>query len=302
MTAPGPNSPPPGSERLPDEERQGVAKGSDAQSGMQARVPAREAEQPPPQAVSAPTIHGSSPLLHAAIGIALRSLDGSAPLLIRGESGTGRELLARHLHSRSRRAPNPFIVVSTAGMPEPLLEIELFGRAGDIQPNERYRRRGCFELASGGTIFLSDLGRLSFPLHKKLQRLLKERLIDRSDGGEPTYVDVWVIASSKDEAPKKTKSAAEKLEDLFNSVGVVVSLPPLRERGDDKLLLARYFLGYYATTHRRSVPRLTPETEEFIETYAWPGNVRELRHAMERAVLLAKRGEAASPQILRGWP
>jgi two-component system response regulator AtoC len=209
-------------------------------------------------------------------------------VLITGESGTGKELVARALHAHSRRERGPFLAINCAAIPDTLLESELFGHERGAFSGATESRPGKFELAHNGTLFLDEICDLPLALQSKLLRVLQEREIYRLGGREPRRVDVRIIAATNQE-PEALIRAGRFREDLYYRLNVVrIPLPPLRERGEDILLLAEQFLS----THRREDPQgppgLSAEAREQLLAYSWPGNVRELENVIAQAVLSAR--------------
>ena len=210
-----------------------------------------------------------------------------ATVLIRGDSGTGKELIAHALHHHSPRAERPFVRVNCAALPETLVESELFGYERGAFTGAQARRKGRFELADGGTLFLDEIGELSPSTQAKLLRAIQEREFERLGGSETVRVDVRLItATNKDlEAARADGSFRE---DLYYRLNVfTIYVPPLRERKSDVLLLADHFIERYARLHGRSIKRISTPAIDMLMTYHWPGNVRELENAVERAVLVA---------------
>lgn len=242
-----------------------------------------------------PTLIGSNPALRAAVARGLRVADGVEPILVRGESGTGRKQLARYIHSRSRRAGKPFVLATVSHAPDSLIELELFGQGGEGSPAGPVHRRGRFEHAAGGTLFLAGLGRTATRVLASLERVFGSGLIEPFGGGPAIPVDARVIAGTR-ENPGTQRGA--RIDELFSRFGIVIELPPLRERGDDRFVLARHYISYYARLHRRPVPALSDSARALIASYWWPGNIRQLRHAMERGVLLAEKGTIHHHHIL----
>ena len=206
-------------------------------------------------------------------------------VLIRGESGTGKELIARAIHSSSPRADRPFVKVSVAALPDTLIESELFGFEEGAFTGAHGRKRGRFELADGGTLFLDDICELSLSAQVKLLRVLQEREFERLGGTAPVHVDVRVIASTNRDL-KTDMADGQFRDDLYHRLNVFpVLVPPLRDRMPDVMLLADFFLVRYARQHGKSVRRIAPPALDMLMSYHWPGNVRELENAVERAVL-----------------
>jgi len=208
-------------------------------------------------------------------------------VLIQGETGTGKELVARAIHDASARAGRPFVVVDCAALPETLFESELFGHERGAFTGAFVARRGLLETSGGGTCFLDEIGELTAPLQAKLLRTLQERTIRRVGGNDPIPVDVRVVAATNHDLRKLIAEGGFR-DDLYYRLNVVtVTVPPLRERSSDIPLLAQHFLETFAQRTGRPVKRLTPEALELLTGYHWPGNVRELEHVIERAVALS---------------
>ncbi len=220
-----------------------------------------------------------------------RLAESGSTVLLRGESGTGKELAARAIHDLGPRSAGPFVPVNCAGIPETLIESELFGHERGAFTDARERRVGRFEQASGGTLFLDEIGELAPAVQAKLLRALQERRIDRVGGRESIDVDVRVVAATHRDLDRDVADGRFRA-DLFYRVNVVpVELPPLRERRGDVRVLAEHFLGQARAATGRGPQRIARDALAALERYPWPGNVRELANAVERAVALAE-GEA----------
>lgn len=214
---------------------------------------------------------------------------GSSTVFLRGESGTGKDLVAKTIHYNSERAGRPFMNITCTALSEHLLESELFGHERGAFTDAKQRKKGLLELADGGTVFLDEVGDMPPALQAKLLRFLEERAFRRVGGTSDIAVDVRVIAATNRDVNKLIAEGKFR-EDLFYRLNIIaVDLPPLRERGDDIRLLADYYVGTFAKEFRRDVRGLVPAAIDKLMKYAWPGNVRELRNAMERAVLLCKQ-------------
>ncbi len=219
-----------------------------------------------------------------------RTIARVAPLdttvLIQGETGTGKELVARAIHYASPRAHRPFVVVDCAALPDTLVESELFGHERGAFTGANQSRRGLLEAASGSSVLLDEVGELSLPLQARLLRVLQERVIRRVGGNELIPVDVRVIAATNRDLRKQVEEGRFR-EDLYYRLNVVtVPVPPLRERREDIPVLAQHFLRKSAAAAGKTVLGLARPTLERLGAYRWPGNVRELEHVIERAVVL----------------
>ena len=233
-----------------------------------------------------PRIIGESESLKRAVGETQRVAQTEANVLLLGESGTGKELFARAVHHLSHRRDKPFVAINCAAIPETLIENELFGHERGAFTGASDRRRGKFELASTGTVFLDEIGELPLAVQGKLLRAIEEKIIDRIGGSTPITVDVRVVAATN----KDLKEAVEKGEfrgDLFFRLAVFpIEIPPLRERGDDVVLLARHFAAQLGKELRGREAVLSDGATTALRLHSWPGNVRELENAIERACIL----------------
>jgi two-component system NtrC family response regulator len=210
-----------------------------------------------------------------------------ATVLITGESGTGKELIARAIHSRSPRAEEPFVAVNCMALSETLLESELFGHEKGAFTGAVGRRKGRFELADKGTLFLDEVGEIATSLQVKLLRVLQERTFERVGGNLPIGVDVRIVAATNRDLTQAVATGRFR-EDLFYRLNVVrLNLPPLRERKEDLPSLVAHFVRRYAAEVGRALPQVSQAAMQSIYDYAWPGNVRELENALERAVIMS---------------
>ncbi len=236
-------------------------------------------------------ILGESAAIKAALARAARIIPHpQVTVLISGETGTGKELVARAIHYNGPRREAPFVDVNCAALPDHLLESELFGHEKGAFTDASAAKPGLFELASGGTLFLDEIGHLPFGLQGKLLRALQERVVRRVGGTKNIAVDLRVIAASHVDLGAAVKRG-EFREDLFYRLNVVpIELPALRQRRDDVLPLAQHFLEQHAAEYGLPVPELTNAAQQELLRRDWPGNVRELRNLMERCTLLSIDG------------
>jgi len=232
---------------------------------------------------------GSSSKMEEVFKLIKRVSPTDATVLITGESGTGKELVARAIHKLSARKDKPFIVVNCGAIPENLLESELFGHEKGAFTDAHTQRKGKLEAANGGTVFLDEIGEMSLGLQVKILRFLQERVIERVGSNTSIELDVRIIAATNSDLKQKIKEGAFR-EDLYYRLSVInISLPPLRERDDDVLLLANYFLNKYKSDMAgKEIKGFTNEAKKILSSYAWPGNVRELENRIRRAVILAE--------------
>ncbi len=232
------------------------------------------------------------------IALADQIAASDASILITGESGVGKEVLARYVHKKSRRKDKAFIAVNCAAIPEGLLESELFGHEKGAFTGAIAQRIGKFEEADGGTLLLDEISEMDLRLQSKLLRALQERVIDRVGGRKPVPVNIRVLATSNRDLAQLVRTG-EFREDLLYRLNVVnLRIPALRERKDDLVALARFFVEKYARSNGRPARRLSKEGAEQVLAHGWPGNVRELENAMHRAVLLA-HGEDVGADAIR---
>ncbi|RMI14575.1 MAG: sigma-54-dependent Fis family transcriptional regulator [Calditrichaeota bacterium] len=213
--------------------------------------------------------------------------DGYISVLIRGETGTGKELVARSIYRRGWRYGEPFVAVPVVSFPETLLESELFGHEAGAFTDARKRKIGWIEKADGGVLFLDEIGDLPMGLQVKLLRFLEERQFTRVGSTEPIKVDVQVVSATHQDLEKAIAEGRFREDLYYRLKGVQIDLPPLRERKEDIALLADYFLQQFRKQGRTRIESISEDALEVMTHYDWPGNVRELRTAMERAILFA---------------
>jgi two-component system NtrC family response regulator len=254
---------------------------------------ARQAEE---QANHFEEILGKTQAIRDIFNIVERVAKTDATALVEGESGTGKELVARAIHQRSARRAGPFIPINCGAIPETLLEAELFGHERGAFTGAHMQRKGKFEMADHGSLFLDEIGELPLTLQVKLLRFLQERTIERIGGRQPITVDLRVIAATNRDLKTQLDRGLFR-EDLYYRLSVIrIQVPPLRERGEDIALLANAFLRRAAQTHRRRV-RFSGEALRALMAHHWPGNVRELDNRVSRAVIMA-RGHLIEPADL----
>jgi DNA-binding NtrC family response regulator len=217
--------------------------------------------------------------------------------LILGESGTGKDLVARSIHHYSPRAAASFVAVNCAAIPKDLIESELFGYEKGAFTGALDAKPGRFELADGGTVFLDEIGDMDMPLQSKLLRVLQEREIERVGGSHPIPVDLRVIAASNKDLQREVSDGRFR-EDLYYRLNVFqIIVPPLRERVDDIVPLAEHFMAMFAQDMNKVLPRLTEKAKDVLVGYEWKGNVRELKNIIERAVIMCDGGELGAEHI-----
>jgi two-component system response regulator FlrC len=228
-----------------------------------------------------------------------RNIAGSdISVLIQGDSGTGKELLARYIHGSGRRSDRPFVAVNCGAIPENLMESELFGHEKGAFTGAGERKIGKIELASGGTILLDEIGEMPVALQPKLLRVLQEREVDRVGGKEPVPVDVRVIATTNRDLQKECREGRFR-EDLYYRLNVFpVRLPPLRERPSDIPMLAGYFAEKFSAAEGKAVKEFTQEGRTLLKERPWRGNIRELENVIRRAVLLCGGDRIGAEDLL----
>jgi NtrC-family two-component system response regulator AlgB len=237
----------------------------------------------------------ASPRMQAVLDVLARAARHDVAVLLRGENGTGKGVLARALHAQSPRADRRFVVVNCPTLSEELLASELFGHARGAFTGAVRDQEGRVEAAEGGTVFLDEVGEISPSLQAKLLRFLQEKRFERVGETRTRTADVRIVAATNRDLDAEVKAGRFR-EDLLYRLNVMeILVPPLRERPEDILSLARGFVEFFARQAARPPPDLSPQTEKLLLAYPWPGNVRELRNAIERALILA-RGQVLEPE------
>ncbi len=259
------------------------------------RIPARTSEETPQE--GADVIIGRCPAMQEIYKSIGRMAPQDVTVLILGETGTGKELVARALYQHSRRASRPFLAVNCAAIPEALLESELFGHEKGAFTGADRRRIGKFEQCSGGTLFLDEIGDMTPMTQAKILRVLQDQQFERVGGNETIQANVRVIAATNRDLPRLI--AEEKYRsDLYYRLSVfTLTLPPLRERGDDLILLVNYFLQRFGRELGKDVRDVSPETFTILRRYSWPGNLRELQSVVKQSLLFAT-GPVLLPDFL----
>src|SRR5918911_871661 len=232
-------------------------------------------------------IIGESPAIRAVMDQArqIAALDETPPVLITGETGTGKGLVARTIHASGARASKPFIEVNATALPATLMEAELFGYERGAFTDAKESKIGLFEAAEGGFLFLDEVGDIELSLQGKLLRAIEERTVRRVGGIRDRKIDVRILAATNRDLEREAQLGHFRKDLYFRLAVILLRLPPLRERGEDVLLLAEHFLHPLSAKYGRDVRWIDPHARELLLSYSWPGNVRELSHVIERAVL-----------------
>jgi two-component system, NtrC family, response regulator AtoC len=233
---------------------------------------------------------GESPAMRAVLDQArqIAALEETPPVLITGETGTGKGLVARTIHTASSRAGKPFIEVNCTALPATLMEAELFGHERGAFTDAKESRMGLFEAADGGFLFLDEVGDLELALQGKLLKAVEERTVRRVGGIRDRQIDVRILAATNRDLERETQREQFRRDLYFRLAVIILELPPLRERGADMLLLAEHYLKRYNAKYGKQVRQVDQRARELLLGYPWPGNVRELSHVIERAVLWSR--------------
>ncbi len=241
-------------------------------------------------------IAGQSPAMQAVLDRArqIAALDDVPPVLITGETGTGKGLLARSIHAAGPRSAKPFIEVNCTALPGTLMEAELFGHERGAFTDAKESKIGLFEAAEGGYLFLDEVGDIELSLQGKLLRAIEDRMVRRVGGIRDRKIDTRIFAATNRDLERDAQRGSFRKDLYFRLAVILLRLPPLRERGDDVLLLAELFLRQFAAKYGKDVHELSPRARALLLSYPWPGNVRELSHVIERAVLWS-RGAMLDP-------
>jgi len=250
-----------------------------------------EAENRLLRAEGRPEFIANAPSMQPVLEAVTRIGPSDANVLITGEHGTGKEVVAQTLHALSHRAQRPIVAVNTGGLSEGVFESELFGHVKGAFTDARTDRIGRFELADGGTIFLDEIGNVPFRQQAKLLRVLESGEIERVGSSRPRHVDVRVLSATNTDLRAACAAGQFREDLLFRLNTVEIRIPALRERREDIPALAGYFLARYASRYRRPIQGLDPAALRALMQYSWPGNVRELEHTLERAVLMCRTNE-----------
>lgn len=257
--------------------------------------------------VAAPTpvfdgaVIGRSSAMRDALEMVAKIAATDVPVLLTGESGTGKGLVARHIAAQSRRRDKPFVTLDLGSVPETLVESELFGHARGAFTDARSDRVGRFEVADGGVLFLDEIGNASLATQTRMLSVLEDRTITRIGETKPRRVDVRVIAATNADLPALIEAGRFRRDLLYRLNTVQITLPPLRARGEDVFLLAEHYLAVSAQRHGRAVTGFAPDALALLASHSWPGNIRELAHVVELATLLAD-GPCVTASDLRIGP
>ena len=256
-----------------------------------------EAENRLLRAEGRPTLIAESPAMRPVLEMLARVGPSSANVLITGEHGTGKEVVARSLHALSERASRPMVTVNAGGLSEGVFESELFGHVKGAFTDAKTDRAGRFELADGGTLFLDEIANVPLNLQAKLLRVLETGELERVGSSRTRRVDVRILSATNADITEEVRAGRFREDLLFRLNTIEIRLPPLRERREDLSLLANYFLREFAQRYRKRLANFESGAMQMLLEYPWPGNVRELEHAVERAVLMAQNEAVCSSDL-----
>jgi two-component system response regulator AtoC len=244
------------------------------------------------------TILGESPLIKNVYDLMEKAVDTNITVVISGETGTGKELVAKAIHYNSRRKDRSFVAVNVPAIPSELIESELFGHEKGAFTGASYRRIGRFEEADGGTLFLDEIGEMNPNLQTKLLRVLQEMEIVRVGSNKPVKTDCRIIAATNKNLKEEVKKGKFREDLYYRLLGLPIELPPLRDRGKDILILARHFIGNFCNENKIPLKSLSPQAQKKLMGYTFPGNVRELKSLIELAVTLSVKEEIESSDFV----
>jgi len=243
------------------------------------------------------SIIGSSPAIKQIFGLLEKACSTNISVSISGETGTGKELVAKAIHYNSRRKNKPFVAVNIAAIPRELMESDLFGHAKGAFTGAITRRVGKFEEADGGTLFLDEIGDMEASLQAKLLRVLQEREVTRIGGNQVIKLDVRIISATHKDLAEEVKTGKFREDLYYRLLGLPIHLPPLRERGNDVILIAKHFLDQFTTENQMQRFKISPEAQEKLLRYPFPGNIRELKSIIELAAVMATDQEIRPQDI-----
>ena len=264
------------------------------------RTASRRSRPGGPPWAEGPDVVARSPALRETFDFAARAAETRATVLLSGETGSGKEVVARAVHSLGPRSHRPFVAVNCAAFPETLLESELFGHRRGAFTGASRDKTGLLELAEGGTFFLDEIGETSGPLQAKLLRVLQEREVLPLGATRPRAFDARIVAASNRDLLAEAQHGRFRLDLYYRLAVFPIHVPALRERGEDILPLARHFLARHSASEGKPCCELSPAAERVLLAYDWPGNVRELENEMQRALALGANGRPIGPQHLSG--
>ena len=237
------------------------------------------------------SIIGESPAIKSVYELIEKALETNITVIISGETGTGKELVAKAIHYNSRRKDKSFVAVNVPAIPSELIESELFGHEKGAFTGASFRRIGRFEEADGGTLFLDEIGEMEQNLQVKLLRVLQEKEIVRIGSNKPVKTDCRIVAATNKNLKEEVKKGKFREDLYYRLLGLPIELPPLRDRGNDILILASHFIGNFCNENNIPLKRLTPQSQKKLMNYSFPGNIRELKSLVELAVTLSVQEE-----------